>query len=148
MATVTSLESLTSSQSLAKSIEESPSLETKAIASTVSELLSQGNLTSNSSHVPSFDPSLLTLLGVGVSGAPQLMRKIVDDAQKAALAVPCGSILAGEGSESDDYGDVGVWLGQGEFKKGSEKESAEQVLKALGLTSWANGKVRLFLISE
>ncbi|KAJ7502770.1 hypothetical protein B0H11DRAFT_1986249 [Mycena galericulata] len=50
-------------------------------------------------------------------------------AQRAADSVLCSSVLAGHSSESDEFGDVAVWLGPGAFGKGNE----QAVLKKLGL---------------
>ena len=49
-------------------------------------------------------------------------------AHDKALSQACSSLLAGQGSESDDTGDVAFWLGEGDFSK------AENVLGALGLS--------------
>ncbi|OCH91812.1 hypothetical protein OBBRIDRAFT_886717 [Obba rivulosa] len=49
-------------------------------------------------------------------------------ANAAANSLACGSILAGQTSETDEFGDVAFWLGEGPFGKGFENE----VLKALG----------------
>ncbi|KAF7321507.1 hypothetical protein MKEN_00671500 [Mycena kentingensis (nom. inval.)] len=50
-------------------------------------------------------------------------------ASQAADSLLCSSILAGHGSESDEFADAGVYLGQGDFAKGNEK----LVLSSLGL---------------
>ena len=52
-------------------------------------------------------------------------------AASAASALACGSILAGATSETDEYGDIAFWLGEGDFGPGRERE----VLDALGLKS-------------
>ncbi|KAF7315337.1 hypothetical protein MIND_00048300 [Mycena indigotica] len=52
-------------------------------------------------------------------------------AQRAADSLLCSSILAGHGSESDEFSDVAVWLGPGSFGKGHE----QSVLNSLGLQS-------------
>ena len=50
-------------------------------------------------------------------------------ANVAAGSLACGSILAGQGSEADEFGDVGFWLGPGSYGTGHELA----VLHALGL---------------
>ncbi|KAJ7928628.1 hypothetical protein B0H13DRAFT_1597416, partial [Mycena leptocephala] len=57
------------------------------------------------------------------------LESLATSAQRAATSVLCSSILAGHTSESDDFGDTAVWLGQGAFGKGQE----QAVLKTLGL---------------
>ncbi|KAI0063699.1 hypothetical protein BV25DRAFT_1824271 [Artomyces pyxidatus] len=67
---------------------------------------------------------------------PKVIQDYLEDltrlANTVASASACGSILAGQGSESDDFGDVGVWLGEGTFGAGH----GDEVLKALKLQSW------------
>ena len=69
-----------------------------------------------------FDSTNMTL---NYSGAPtpSQIKDLVLVAQDASLKVPCGSVLAGLTSESDDFGDVGLWLGPGSFGPGKEKEA-------------------------
>lgn len=64
------------------------------------------------------------------------MKALVEAAEEAATSLACGSILVGLGSESDDNGDVGLWLGNGPYARGQESE----VLKALDLMDWAQGE--------
>jgi len=47
-----------------------------------------------------------------------------------ASTLLCGSVLAGRTSESDEYGDVGLWIGDLKHRTGAD------VLKRLGLGSW------------
>jgi len=56
--------------------------------------------------------------------------------------VLCSSILAGHTSESDDFSDVSIWLGEGSFGKGNE----QSIVKALGLDS--GGRISPVPISE
>lgn len=70
-----------------------------------------------------FSASHLTLLDDNKGYFYQLALK----AHLLAMANGCSSILAGQGSESDDTGDVGFYLGEGDYEK------AENVLKTLGL---------------
>lgn len=73
-----------------------------------------------------FDSTNLTLNYSGAS-TPAQIKDLVLAAQDASFKVPCGSILAGASSESDDFGDVGLWLGPGDFGPGKERE----VLRAM-----------------
>ncbi|KAJ7497131.1 hypothetical protein FB451DRAFT_1210248 [Mycena latifolia] len=57
------------------------------------------------------------------------LESLASAAQRAADSVLCSSILAGHSSESDDFADVSVWLGQGSYGKGNE----HAVLNKLGL---------------
>ncbi|KAL1756404.1 hypothetical protein FB107DRAFT_273912 [Schizophyllum commune] len=61
------------------------------------------------------------------------LYSLAKDAEEAAVSQSCSSILAGLGSESDDFGDVAVWLGQGEYGRGHEVDA----LKRLGFEQWA-----------
>jgi hypothetical protein len=117
------------------------------ILSTASALFPQRNLLSNSSSAPSFDSSNLILIRNGAPPAPDKIKSqikaLVVAAEEAATSLTCSSILAGHGSESDDNGDAGLWLGQGAYGKGHENE----ILEALDLSGWAQGgEVRLLLI--
>ncbi|KAF9451263.1 hypothetical protein P691DRAFT_808253 [Macrolepiota fuliginosa MF-IS2] len=53
-------------------------------------------------------------------------------ANVAAESLACSSVLAGQGSESDDTGDVALWLGKGDYGPGNE----HNVLRVLELTPW------------
>src|ERR1700734_2331831 len=110
------------------------------ITSTIRSLFPQSTLSSDSSAAPSFDSSNLILIRNGASAPPDdikcLIKTLVEAAQAAASSLACSSILAGQGSESDDDGDVGLWLGKGDYGEGHERE----VLEALGLQGWAQGE--------
>jgi len=60
------------------------------------------------------------------------LYQLAKDAQAEALSLLCSSLLVGQGNESDEYGDVAFWVGNGEFGV------AENVLDALGIA----GEVR------
>ncbi|KAF8070278.1 hypothetical protein FPV67DRAFT_1486810 [Lyophyllum atratum] len=84
-----------------------------------------------------FDPHTLILLPPSLPSQPsETVQRYLHRLALAALATAeekfCSSILAGQGSESDDTGDVGLWLGSGEF------QTPRQVLHALGLADWAS----------
>lgn len=67
------------------------------------------------------------------------VKKLASGAKAVANASACGSVLAGQTSESDEHEDVGVWLAPGEYGTGHERDAIE----ALGLKIWRNKKVRL-----
>lgn len=62
----------------------------------------------------------------------QYLYDLALQANKAAESLSCSSILAGQGNESDDTGDVALWLGSGHYGPGQE----QAVLRTLGLASW------------
>ncbi|KAJ6558574.1 hypothetical protein DFH09DRAFT_986634 [Mycena vulgaris] len=81
-----------------------------------------------------FIPQRRLLLPHGVPApADQLvyLESLASAAQQAADSIPCSSILAGHSSESDDFADLSVWLGQGAYGPGN----AQAVLAKLGLDS-------------
>lgn len=74
------------------------------------------------------------------------VQSYLDELTRAAFEVStsllCSSVLAGRSSESDEYGDVGVWVGA------LAQKDPENVLKNLGLADWVkskNAKVRYLL---
>ena len=67
------------------------------------------------------------------------VKKLATGAKTVANANACGSVLAGQTSESDEHEDVGVWLAPGEYGIGHERDAVE----ALGLKTWRNKKVML-----
>jgi len=110
------------------------------IISTVSSLFPSDKLSTHSTSAVYFDTSNLSLVR---NGAPAPSEKVkgkikalVEAAEEAATSLACSSILAGQGSESDEHGDVGIWLGDGPYGEGQEHE----VLKALDLLHWAGGE--------
>jgi hypothetical protein len=111
------------------------------IFSTISSLFSDTRFSSSPNPSgPSFDSSNLTLIRDGAPAPPGKVKgqikALVEAAEEAATSLACGSILVGLGSESDDNGDVGLWLGDGPYAHGQENE----VLKALDLMDWAQGE--------
>jgi hypothetical protein len=58
------------------------------------------------------------------------LRALTDAAARAAVASACGCLLAGHSSESDEFGDVGVWLGT---RADSAAPGGADVVRALGL---------------
>jgi hypothetical protein len=65
------------------------------------------------------------------------LNELTVEANEAAASLFCGSILAGQSSETDEYGDVGVWLGDLEIGPASSKSDSEAIVEALSLTRWA-----------
>jgi hypothetical protein len=70
------------------------------------------------------------------------VNELTAEANKAAASLFCGSILAGQSSEADEYGDVGVWLGDLEIGPGASKSDSEVIVEALSLTAWAREVLR------
>ena len=68
------------------------------------------------------------------SQVEEYLNELTVEANEAAASVFCGSILAGQSSETDEYGDVGVWLGDLEIRPGLSE--AEVIVGALSLTRW------------
>jgi len=56
------------------------------------------------------------------------LKDLTLEANAAASSLACGSILAGQTSETDEFGDVALWLGDGRF----DKDHGWEVLKTLG----------------
>ncbi|KAJ3574720.1 hypothetical protein NP233_g1576 [Leucocoprinus birnbaumii] len=111
----------------------------EAIASTVSTFAKlQRQLGADSERRLSvFLPGHLVLVPAGGptaigEGLLDFLRNLCSLANSTAEGFSCSSILAGPGNESDEMGDVAIWLGQGEFGPGNERN----VLGALGLTPW------------
>ncbi|KAG6857269.1 hypothetical protein H0H87_007102 [Tephrocybe sp. NHM501043] len=90
---------------------------------------------SASSHSSSFDLATLILSPPSRPTPPpdtvHYLTRLARAAHADALAMSCSSLLAGQGSESDDTGDVALWLGSGDFA------SPDLVLAVLGLLDWA-----------
>jgi hypothetical protein len=79
---------------------------------------------------------------------PEAIASFLNSLARAATVVAnanaCGSLLAGQSSEADEFGDVGIWLESG--GPGILKGNEADVLKAIGLGAWlaaAENKVRL-----
>jgi len=93
-------------------------------------------LTSRSTSL-SYAPTHCTLVASGDGNKAELAShtlSFLEETTRASFEVAstllCGSVLAGKTSESDEYGDVGLWIG--DLKHGT----ATDVLKRLGLDSW------------
>jgi hypothetical protein len=57
------------------------------------------------------------------------LRDLATAANNTANENACGSVLAGQGSEADEFGDICVWLGIGSYSEGHEVN----ILSALNL---------------
>ena len=58
------------------------------------------------------------------------LRDLASAANSTANENACGSVLAGQASEADEYGDICVWLGTGPYSEGHEVN----ILRALNLS--------------
>lgn len=65
------------------------------------------------------------------------LEKLVRAAQQTAESHYYGSFVAGQSSESDEFADIGIWLGEGNYQRNHEKE----ILDKLGLIAWADAEV-------
>lgn len=58
------------------------------------------------------------------------LRDLASAANSTANENACGSVLAGQTSEADEFGDICVWLGTGPYSEGHEVN----ILRALNLS--------------
>jgi hypothetical protein len=73
-------------------------------------------------------------------GVQSFLEELTRASFEVATSLQCSSVLAGQSSESDEYGDVGMWVGA------LQKEDPWEVLSNLGMKEWIQskgGKVRL-----
>lgn len=93
-----------------------------------------------------YNPPIFLLQSLSIApsctdAAPQdvtdYLAKLVRAAQQTAESHYCGSFVAGQISESDEFADIGVWLGKGSYQRNHEKE----VLDKLGLIAWADAEI-------
>lgn len=86
-------------------------------------------------HPPSLDVQGVPILvprDEASSGVDRtFLAHLTQSAASVASSLACGSVLAGTTSETDEYGDVAFWLGEGEFGLGREHD----IFDALGLKS-------------
>ncbi|KAF8197952.1 hypothetical protein BJ912DRAFT_952636 [Pholiota molesta] len=124
---------------LASTIREKTTVQDAAPLAATAQLLcgaSTKQLTFDAAHLvlyPSDAPS---------EAIARYLYQLAKDAQDAAYSRACSSILAGEGSEGDDTGDVAFWLGEGDFS------SPGKVLEALGLSGNGMQHTELDLTKE
>ncbi|KAG1746084.1 hypothetical protein EDB19DRAFT_1690183, partial [Suillus lakei] len=90
---------------------------------------------------PIFLPQSQSIAPSYTDAAPQdvtdYLEKLVRAAQQTAESHCYGSFVAGQISESDDFADVGVWLGEGNYQKNYEKK----ILDKLGIIAWADAEI-------
>ena len=67
----------------------------------------------------------------------EYLDELTTEANEAAASLFCGSILAGQSSETDEFGDVGVWLGDLGIGPGESEPDSGAIVEALSLTPWA-----------
>ncbi|KAH0589329.1 hypothetical protein H2248_005090 [Termitomyces sp. 'cryptogamus'] len=129
---------------LARPVADANDLDHASAAAIASTALMIGEIQSfvdDSSPRSSFDPTCLILYPPSGPSPPaesvqQYLRRLARAAQADAADMACSSILAGQGSESDDTGDIALWLGS------KDHASANVVLETLGLSEWvASGEV-------
>jgi hypothetical protein len=58
------------------------------------------------------------------------LRDLASAANSTANENACGSVLAGQSSEADEFGDICLWLGTGPYSEGHE----DNILRALNLS--------------
>lgn len=92
---------------------------------------------------------IVTPQGVAQPTGPtkHFLDKLRDSAQVAAAAAACGSVLAGQSSESDEFGDVAVWIPE-DYANMKGEDVKQSLLTALGLDSWTEGKVSPLTLDE
>ena len=88
------------------------------------------------------DQLIVTGAGKAILGKPgaggeveEYLSELTVAANEAAASLFCGSILVGQSSETDEFGDVGIWLGDLEIGPGS-KTLSEVIIEALSLSRW------------
>ncbi|KAG2755345.1 hypothetical protein P692DRAFT_20827005 [Suillus brevipes Sb2] len=90
---------------------------------------------------PIFSSQSLSIAPSDTDAAPQdvtdYLAKLVRAAQQTAESHYCGSFVAGQTSESDEFADIGVWLGKGSYQRNHEKE----ILDKLGLSAWTDAEI-------
>jgi hypothetical protein len=90
---------------------------------------------------PIFLPGSLSIAPSDTEVAPPkvtgYLGGLVRAAQQTAESRCHGSFVAGQTSESDEFADIGVWLGEGNYQRDHEKD----ILDKLGLVAWADAEV-------
>lgn len=115
---------------LSKDIKLSSSISSTAVAATVCHLQRLSNKRCQFAALRLlFLPPLDQNVSLPSKPLQDYFYELAYSAEAAAVTLACSSILAGQGSESDDFGDVSVWFGEGDFGKGRE----ELILSKLGM---------------
>lgn len=89
----------------------------------------------------SYSPTSFSVISSNASkeeGAAFHVLSYLDELSRASFEVAtsllCSSVLAGRSSESDEYGDIGVWIGS------LAQKDPEEALKNLGIYDWVISK--------
>jgi len=78
------------------------------------------------------------ILGKAASGeVEEYANELTAEANEAAGSMFCGGVLAGQSSETDEYGDVGMWFGDLGIGGTASRSDSEVIVEALSLTRWA-----------
>ncbi|EJU01082.1 hypothetical protein DACRYDRAFT_116899 [Dacryopinax primogenitus] len=99
---------------------------------------------SSTSLASSFSPETLTLhppASLPPPAAATQLRGLVLAAQKVASQAIIGSVLAGGGSESDEYGDIGLWIPSPDSTTLGAQEIGQELVKQLQLTVWSGAEL-------
>jgi len=67
-------------------------------------------------------------------GVQSFLEELTRASFEVATSLLCSSILAGQGSEGDEYGDIGIWVGP------LRERDPWHVLDNLGLKEWIQSK--------
>jgi len=98
---------------------------------------------SSANSSTSFSPSALSLhprSSPPPASAAKALHALVTSCNEVATSCQLGSLLAGGGSEADEFSDVGVWLGDLGSAKGAQAVG-KGVKEKLGLSSWEDATV-------
>ncbi|KAG8935932.1 hypothetical protein FRC02_005407 [Tulasnella sp. 418] len=98
-----------------------------------------------------FLPSAHAVVAPGAFPSPEtvtFLGGLTDAAHNSATSLLCTSILAGQGSESDEYGDVGIVLGLPHTIESGTEAGAESAINQLGLESWLTGAELVILNND
>ncbi|KAG9017529.1 hypothetical protein FRB90_000954 [Tulasnella sp. 427] len=107
----------------------------QGVWATVSTILGRASST------PGFIPISQAVVARNSTPPPAVesaLAELVSAAHEAATTNLCGSILGGKSSESDEYGDYAIFIGELDVLDGpgSDEDKAGKLLKALGLERW------------
>lgn len=107
----------------------------QGVWTTISTLLQRASAT------PVFIPISQAIVAQNSTPPPAVeatLAALASAAHDAATAILCGSILGGKSSESDEFGDYAIFVGELDVLGGvgNDEEKAEKFMKALGLERW------------
>ncbi|KAL1942716.1 hypothetical protein VTO73DRAFT_4956 [Trametes versicolor] len=119
-----------------------------AVRATISAISTSGPSAESQGSPHSGEPFAVLSSTIDANGvAPSTrnyLRQLTRSANAAAASLACGSILAGHTSETDEYGDVAVWLGSDKYSPGHELD----VLSLLGFETVAGPVKEVKLSSD